>query len=859
MGVLEVILNLVDNMTPGLEAASAAVGGLESVVDSASNAIDNIDPSQLNDVESAAAGAGLDLQQVGEAASMAGFDISNIDPTSVKETSDAAKDGSQSAEDMASGFDLVSGAVETLIGLKIADWIGDAISAAGSWSDSWDRLTVAMGHGVESSDAVESSWGSIISNVADNTGRGAAVIKEAFTQMEIMGVNSSDVLASSFAAVSGQAYETKSSVETIESAFNRVVRTGSLGARQLTTLGLSEQRVHEATGLSLDEVNEKMKTLDANGRAAYLAMILNASGAAKANEAYKVSQEHVIDAWNRSMSAIQRIIGMFVLPVIDPIITAATSALEEFADVLKGLDPTVKTIIGGVVLFGGALASAYMVISGATKVLSGLAPLLGVLGIEVGSVGGIFGTLAGILTGPVGWAILAIVAAVTASIFVWQTWSKEIIAFKDAISSGDWGSAAGMIVNAFSYVGGAIYDSLVYAGQQIWTFFANLPAWIGSNVTSWLNMGRNFLMWVVQGLYSLSHMLTDVMSKMLTEMATDGSAEGAGTSAGQSTGKGIIDGLKQWLIDNAPLIAQTLVLIFQQLLPLIGQIIMQMGTIVAVWLYQEAIKAGQSFVNGILNWFNQLPGLILTSLMNTLMQVAYWIGFLIGYAIQAGSQFVLNFISWVSSLPGQLWGILMSALGAVQSFASQSPGEMANAGWGMVNGLASAISSLPGVVWNEIMNIYHTITNAGGQLYQAALDLGNQIVNGLKAGAGIASPGYMYYAIANELDLINKAILNNTLPSSSRVLGFEITDAFDPEIISGQTSLRSSNPSPKTNSVDGKLEITHVHDFINVPKHISTEELKSVLRSSRTDQGVIDAIIALITKGMVNEKQALGI
>lgn len=844
MGVLEVILNLVDNMTPGLEAANTAVNSLEFSVENAGAAIDNIDPGQLNNVQDAAAEAGLDMQQVGEAASMAGVDISTIDSTPIKETSNAAKDGSQAAEEMASGFDLVGGALEALVGIKIVEYLSSAADAAGDFISRWDRMGIVFDENGASLSDLQAEYGSSINQMKSDTGRGLGDIQNSLINLGIAGVDNKDVLVQSFDAINAAAFIKNGgkNLDTISGAFTRMVQTGTLGTRQLAALGISTEGVFKATGMSLDELKKKFPEMSAEARAALLSTIIMASGGEEANEKWKNSWERLKYSVGTAFGYIERIIGSFILPVLIPAVELAVNVLNAFANGLDNLPSSIKAILGPFILFGGALASGYMVISGVTKVLSGLAPILGVLGIEVGSVGGIFGTMAGILSGPVGWAILAIVAAVVAAIAIWQTWSKEIIAFKDAIMSGDWGSAASMIVNSFNYVGSAIYDSLVYAGQQIWVFFANLPSWIGTNLTSWITMGRDIMAWVVQGLLSLSNYLTVVFTQMLNAMADEGGAEEAGTQAGESTGKGIIDGIKQWLLDNAPLIYQTLTLLFNQLMPLIGQLILQLGAIAALWMYQSAIQIGQQFLNGIMQFIWQLPGYVLMGLVQTLLTISTWGYQVWSFALWAGSMLLQGFIQFVSQLPGMAWSYLLAFLNYLGQLPGIAYGYAASTGSSIVSAIGSYLSSLPGRMYQWGMNALNRFVNG--------------IIDAIPGLRGALSMVQSLFPASPPKEGPLSEIKDSNMESWMRGIMEAGSGVWDDFTINKNVLTGDSGKS--TSGSGGKLEVIHVHDFKNVPKNLTKEELLAALRGITYNSDWLSLLDKTLSKSKVVTKTNLG-
>ena len=161
----------------------------------------------------------------------------------------------------------------------------------------------------------------------------------------------------------------------------------------------------------------------------------------------------------------------------------------------------------------------------------------------------------------------------------------------------------------------------------------------------------------------------------------------------------------------------------------------------------------------------------------------------------------------------------------------------------LVNGFMNYIKSLPGLVYNEFLSIGSYMMQAGSQLYNDAVHIGQNIVNGLKKAAGINSPGYMYYAIKGELDLIHE-----TMNSSSGILG-EDGKKIGSSIVGGLTegtsksaikSVATSAVNPVNNqSTNGKVEYNVTMNF---NKNQNKEDAKYILDVVKTNlKGINDA------------------
>lgn len=347
-----------------LSQLSDLVSTLEGITDKIVGLVVNVDDSQIIKVDDETDEVTSSLNEASDAALSLGESISELDTTQLdeaKESADGLSESLEGASDNAeststtdtSTDSAASGMAGAVATLGLGALFEQAISGAGEYGDSWARLATVMG---TTSATVEQEWGSTVSAMSATTGRGAGDIRNYLIQMGIAGVSNQEILSSAFTGIAGAAFATGTSVESITSAFRRVVSTGTLGARQLMSLGLSEQDVMKATGLSLDQVNEKLSTMDSNQRAAYLGMIVNSKYAQSANEEYKNSWEKVTDSLGRAWAMFTRIFGELVLPIVVPALNTLSDILTDVSKEIDKMDPGLKTIAGVIVTLLGGLA-----------------------------------------------------------------------------------------------------------------------------------------------------------------------------------------------------------------------------------------------------------------------------------------------------------------------------------------------------------------------------------------------------------------------------------------------------------------------------------------------------------------------
>lgn len=266
-------------------------------------------------------------------------------------------------------------------------------------------------------------------------------------------------------------------------------------------------------------------------------------------------------------------------------------------ETIKGVFQKTLTSLGGLVLtFISPLLSAFLkldeVTGGFSTTFITIAGIVGLAGIafigllpQIMSIISAVGELsaaaaaAGIALGPIGWAILAITAAIAAAIVIWQLWGTQITAVYNKFKAGDWAGAAGDIKN-----------SLVWAGQQIYVFFASLPGKIGNAGSFLVGMGNKLAHWILQGLTSISISLDDILNGMFSSSSGGSGATGAGKKTADYFGKGFVE----WIKANGPTYINTFITVVYKIIPLIGQIAIKISTILM-------IKLGQA-LQGIGTW-----------------------------------------------------------------------------------------------------------------------------------------------------------------------------------------------------------------------------------------------------------------
>ncbi len=767
--LIDKIGDIPDTTSSTVEIAinSAALDTFQTEIGAMDNTLDytvNIDSTGLDQLGTDADAAASEVSSIGDAATDASNNIASIDDTAINEAASSASalgDNLGGAAGDASGFNneikessdsvgLLSIATSGLISLGIGAFFASAIQSAGEFQDTWSRLAVAVGEGGLPIDQVQSEWAGAIGQMQDITGRSAGTIRNYIISMGLAGVTSKDVLVTSFSGIAGAAFATGSSVDSITNAFKRVVATGTLGTRQLMSLGLTSDDIYKATGLSVDQVNEKLGRMDATQRAAFLSQIMNAKYGTDANNAYKNSWQYVLDVLTRTGAYLNILIGGLILPILIPALEAVSWVLGLVADWLSKLDGPLKTIMGVVVTGVGGwillstvlttvtgvmnalgislgLATAKQVISTAAQYANTAARWLGITAYdaEIGAAAA-HATALGGSTAATDLNTAATNTGIAAKLRDVGTWvSSTATRVAHAIATGvataaqiAYSVAAGVATAAQWLLNAALNANPI--GIVVLAIAALVGAliWLYQN-NEWVRNGINWLWQTLQGL-----------------------------------GAYIMGGLTAiWnffnnLLKNPIATLQQVILAFINFHAMVG-----------TWL----LAAAQNALNIIITWFGQIPGWIWNFLLQSLMNVLNFNNQLGLYILGAGQNTINTIIAWFGQIPGLIWNFLLQTLTNTSNFQNQMIDYAINTGRGVLDSIVDFISDLPGAVWDWFIKTLDRISSFAVEAYNRAKKTGENIFNGIiDFVKGI--PGQMYTYGQNILQSLIDGLMNKMGP-----------------------------------------------------------------------------------------------
>ena len=585
----------------------------------------------------------------------------NVDSSGVDEVSGKMDELESKSSETSDSLSAMGGAIA---GLGAAAGLDQMITTADNINNSWNRLGLTFG-------TVSDEMKNHISSAAEATGRAGGTVRGFFNDMGIAGVTNTQLLSQSFEALSGRAYQTGSSIESMEQKMKMMVMSGNAGARQLTALGISTEALGRAMGVSADEATKMFKNLSQEER---LRVLTQAMGDGKdANEKYKNSLAGMKEQANAAFAGLMGAIGQAILPVIIPAMKALTVIINAVSNAFKELPAPLKAIVGGF----GAL------VLGATA-------LLGTLSTVGFALKGVYD---GFVIAKKGIDLLKDLSAV-----------KNLVTGLKGIAS----TIQTTVIPAIMQMN----SSTLLMGGGIIALVAILAVLIGYMVHLYntneqcrasVNKLGDDLTRVASGDYSG---LKDVGSDLMA--ASDSFAQASGFAA--LIGE---ENYNRWVeLRNGMLQAVT------DMLGGAGEQLMLFGGQVN-GVFQQAIISVQGFVNWLVQGFMQ--GIMsVQSFGMSLSQLP-------NYIMQAVTQGIANFQTLIS----QTNSILGSVIGAVASFGGNLIGQLSSSASSAVSAFGSGLSGMVAEAWAEFNDVLSAIYDFGAQAVAAAQNIGAQITQAL--------------------------------------------------------------------------------------------------------------------------------
>lgn len=295
---------------------------------------DRLEELNNNEVDVAVTSDSSEVDNVESSVEDLETEIENVNNTTVSPAGDSS--GVESVSESVNSLNNVLTAVGAGVSLGGMEQLVDT---AGNINDSWNRLGLTFG-------GVSEQLKTDVAEAGESTGRSGGLIRQYFNDMGIAGVTNTELLQQSFEALSGRAYQTGNSIESMEQKMKMMVMSGNAGARQLTQLGISTADLGRVMGVSANEASKMFKTLSQEERLRVLTQAM--SDGKQANEMYKNSWQGLKDQVGKATGALMGAVGNMILPFLVPAMQVATQAIEAFSAGFKALPAPLQGVIGGV-------------------------------------------------------------------------------------------------------------------------------------------------------------------------------------------------------------------------------------------------------------------------------------------------------------------------------------------------------------------------------------------------------------------------------------------------------------------------------------------------------------------------------
>ena len=581
------------------------------------------------------------LEEASDKATTLEDELNTIDSTVVTPEVDTSSldEASGKAEETASSMDNITTAAA---GIAATAGIEQMITTADNINTSWNRLELTFANTGVSMDTLKDKS----SALSDATGRSGGTIRDYFNQMGIAGVTNTDLLTSSFEALSGKAYQTGNSIESMETKMQMMAMTGNASGRMLRSLGIDTEDLARAMGVTAEEVSEAFKNMTPEQR---IEAITKAMGDGKeANEMYKNSYQGLKERADAAMAGLAGAVGQAILPIVIPALETATQFIKMLTDGFKSLPGPVQGAIGavlGVAAIGttliGTLGMVGKVIGGVKTGLETIG-MLGKVTSVISSIGGAFSSLWGVLiANPIILVVIAVVALIAALIWAYNNvdWFREMVDNAWQSIQGFAGWISGVFMGAIQ----GLSDAFNNAGQTLQDAFTGAV---------------QFVQDTLQGLYDYIMTLGGLLP------------EGVNI-----TGNQIVDSILAVMMFIATLPIQIAMIFMNIIASTLG-----FGNNFVQTMFNSAMNA----VNGFIQWVSQIPSRLSSFLSNAISSAVSFGSNFVSTISNAASNAVSNFVSWISQLPQRLGEELDKMIQQALDFAARLPQIIGEAAANMV-------------------------------------------------------------------------------------------------------------------------------------------------------------------------------
>lgn len=248
------------------------------------------------------------------------------------------------------------------------------------------------------------------------------------------------------------------------------------------------------------------------------------------------------------------------------------------------------------------------------------------------------------------------------------------------------------------------------------------------------------------------------------------------------------------------------------------------------------------FIQSVIDWFMQLPGLIWSWLLAVLSNIAQWGTDMISDGKEAASEFLTNVINWFRQLPGQIQAWLLTTIHNLGSWVTDMKNKAIDAGTKFKDGLVDEVKKIPGRMLSlggDIVDgIKNGIKNAWNGLTSWFGNLASGLIDGFKDALGIGSPSKEF---DKEARWIGPGVINGlkrTMPDAIRYMekaSAEMLGVLDSDSLATRINLEGHSFNPGEAKATGNTYVVNQtvnsHDALS-PSEMAQETKNAIRRAS---------------------------
>ena len=163
--------------------------------------------------------------------------------------------------------------------------------------------------------------------------------------------------------------------------------------------------------------------------------------------------------------------------------------------------------------------------------------------------------------------------------------------------------------------------------------------------------------------------------------------------------------------------------------------------------------------NGMLNWFQQLPGKISQWLQDVISKVSDWVSKMANKALECGTKFVDSAIKFISTLPEKIAYWLAFVVTKAALWVVNMANKAKEMGTKFINNAVNAIKQLPGKIQTWLTNTINKVTTWVTNMVNKAKQMGTQFLNNV-VNAIKQLPGKIQTWLTNTISKVTTWVTN---------------------------------------------------------------------------------------------------